>query len=89
MEKAPKIIVFTDIKQDLLNVLNQKISTSAIKFSEKVNIIDGFLNQPLTFEISPSFVIGGPSIPMIILAGETTGQIHFFALKALLPKLFD
>ena len=86
-EKQAKIIKFADIKDKVLNALNQKINQGTLRFAEKIEIVDGFVNQPLTMEMSNSFVLGGPSIPMILLVGNS-GQLYFFALKALLPN-FD
>lgn len=86
--QQPKIIKFADIKADLLTELNKRIADGKIKFPEKVDIVDGFLNSLITMELSGSFVLGGPAIPMIILVGQS-GQIYFFALRALLPKIFE
>lgn len=92
MENNPtqqhKIIKFADIKADLLTELNKRIADGKIKFPEKVDIVDGFLNSLITMELSGAFVLGGPAIPMIILVGQS-GQIYFFALRALLPKIFE
>jgi len=86
--QQPKIIKFADIKQDLLTELNKRISEGKLKFPEKVDIVDGFLNSLITPELSGTFVLGGQSIPMVILVGQS-GQIYFFALRALLPKIFE
>lgn len=86
--QQPKIIKFADIKQDLLAELNKRISEGKLKIPEKVDIVDGFLNNLITMELSGAFVLGGPSIPTIMLVGQS-GQIYFFALRALLPKIFE
>jgi len=82
-----KTIKFETIKADLLRALNEKITSGNWHIIEKVTIIDGFVNQPLSMELSGSFVIGGPAIPMILLVGDDSGQIYYFALKAILPNI--
>lgn len=89
MENNPqKIIQFSEIKQDLLTALNVRITEGKLKLPEKVNLVDGFINQLITPQISNSFILGGPTVPMITVVGES-GQIYFFALRALLPNLFE
>lgn len=83
----PKIIKFSEIKTDLVNALNEKLKSEKLHISEKVTIIDGFVNQPLSMELSGSFVIGGPAVPMIMLVGDESGRIYYFALKAILPNI--
>ena len=76
-------IIFADVKQDILDAL-QKLPQDA-GITEKVGLVDGFINNPLSRELSDSIIIGGPSVPMVLLVGETTGRVYFFALKILLP----
>jgi hypothetical protein len=45
------------------------------------------MNEPFSKEISSSFVIGGPTVPMIMLLGNNSGQIYLFALKIILPDI--
>lgn len=82
-----KIIKFSEIKADLVNALNEKLKSNKLHISEKVTIIDGFVNQPLSMELSGSFIIGGPTVPMIMLVGDESGRIYYFALKAILPEI--
>lgn len=79
----PKIIKFSGIKEKLIPAINAKIPQLGL--SEPVTLIDGFVNQPISLELSGSFVIGGPTVPMVMIVGNNTGRIYFFALKALLP----
>lgn len=83
----PKIIKFSEIKNDLVVALNEKLKGNKLHLTEKVTIIDGFVNQPLSMELSGSFVIGGPAIPMVMLIGDESGRIYYFALKAILPSI--
>ncbi len=88
MENTPlKIVRFSDIKTELVDALNEKLKSNKLHLSEKVTIIDGFVNQPLSTELSGSFVIGGPAVPMIMLVGDESGRIYYFALKAILPNI--
>jgi hypothetical protein len=83
----PKIIKFIDIKEDLINALNKKIRNKDLILNEKITIVDGFVNQPMSVELSGAFVIGGPTVPMIMLVGDMSGRIYYFALKAILPEI--
>ena len=83
----PKIIQFSEIKAELVSALNKKLQSEKLHLSEKVTIIAGFINQPLSMELSGSFVIGGPAVPMIMLVGDDSGRIYYFALKAILPDI--
>ena len=78
-----KTIKFSDIKQRI----ESEIKARKIDFGEQVTLFDGFINQPFCRELSGSYVIGGPTVPMIILVGNKSGQLYFFALKALLTDL--
>ena len=76
-------IKFTEKKEAILVALKSKKN---LGINEPVNLIDGFINQPIYNEFSGNVVIGGPTIPMIALIGNS-GRIYFFALKALLSDL--
>lgn len=77
-------INFTEYKQKILDALTSK---GNLGITEPVTLIDGFINQPISNELSGNIVIGGPAIPMIMLIGNNTGRIYFFALKAVLPNI--
>lgn len=80
-EKRPEILTFTDeIRQKI--IANLKVRDLGI--GEEVTLINGFINQPFNKKLSNDLVIGGPTIPMIILVGNTTGRVYLFALKAIL-----
>jgi hypothetical protein len=81
-----KIIEFQKIKDELVAVLNNNERVKKILLTEKITLVEGFVNEPFRRELSDSIVVSGPSVPMIMLLGES-GQIYFFALKALLPHL--
>lgn len=79
-----KFLKFSEYKDQITKALNNKGNSLGIQ--EPVTLIDGFINQPIYNELTGSFVIGGPTIPMIAVVGKS-GRIYFFALKALLPDL--
>lgn len=78
-------IVFASIKQRILEALEAAVKESGI--NETVGLVDGFLNDPVTHELTDSLVIGGPRVPMVMLVGEKSGRVYLFALKILLPDL--
>jgi len=82
MENKP--LKFSEYKEQITKALNDKGNSLGIQ--EPVTLLDGFINQPIYNELTGSFVIGGPTIPMIAVVGKS-GRIYFFALKALLPDL--
>jgi hypothetical protein len=84
-EKKPKIIAFKDIQNSLMDELKKRLQTLEIK--ESVTLVEGFISQPFNKELSTSFVLGGPTIPMVMLLGNESGRIYLFALKALLKDM--
>ncbi|PIU37414.1 hypothetical protein COT02_01015 [Candidatus Roizmanbacteria bacterium CG07_land_8_20_14_0_80_34_15] len=79
-----KSLKFSEYKEQIVKALNDKGASLGIQ--EPVNLIDGFINQPIYNELTGSFVIGGPTIPMVAVVGNS-GRIYFFALKALFPDI--
>lgn len=79
------LLKFSEIKPKLINALQSK--SAQLGVNEPVTLVDGFVNQPFQSELSGSFVIGGPTIPMVMLVGNNTGRVYFFALKVLLPDV--
>ena len=47
------------------------------------SLLDGFVNLPLTEEISSNVIIGGPSVPCAVLGCNNCGNLSFHALGAL------
>lgn len=75
---------FEEYKQKIIDALKAK---GNLGITEPVTLVDGFVNQPIQNELSGSFVLGGPAIPMIMLLGNNSGRIYHFALKAILPDI--
>lgn len=81
MEEKQEILMFTDeIKQKI--IANLKVRDLGI--GEDVTLISGFINQPINRKLSNDLVVGGPTLPMVILVGNMTGRVYLFALKAIL-----
>ncbi len=81
--KEQKNIKFEDIKPKLLSVLEQK----AEALGEPVSLIEGFVSGPFSTELSDSVILGGPTVPMVMLLGKESGRLYFFALKVLLKNI--
>ena len=80
---AQKRIKFDDVKQSILAALEQKTKT----VGEPVSLVDGFASSPFSTELSDTVLLGGPTIPMVILVGNESGRLYFFALKAILKDI--
>lgn len=78
-----KKIKFEDIKPDILSALQQK----AKALGEPVSLVDGFVSSQFNNELSDSVLLGGPTIPMVMLIGKESGRLYFYALKALLNNI--
>ena len=77
-------IKFEEYKQKIIDALKLK---GNLGISEPITLVDGFVNQSIQKELSGGLIIGGPTIPMIMLVGSQTGRIYYFALKAILPDV--
>ena len=76
---------FLEYRDEILSALNEKMSRGEIKIQEKVTLVDGFFMQSFQ-DSSEGIQLGGPTVPSIMLVGES-GQIYFFAIKAILPDI--
>lgn len=80
-----KLIKFNEYKDQIIAAIER--NSNLLQINEPVTLVDGFVNQPVSSELSGSFIIGGPTIPLVMLVGNTTGRVYYFALKALLPRI--
>jgi len=78
-----KILEFESVKPQIIQALKEP--NRKITITEPVSLVDGFVSQFYSMEMTDSIVLGGPTIPIIMLLGES-GQIYFFALKALIEN---
>lgn len=82
-DQKKKIIKFEEIRKEIVSALEER----KISINESVTLLDGFVNEPFGKELSDSIVLGGPTIPMVMLIGNESGQVYFFALKAILKNI--
>ncbi|MCX6808919.1 MAG: hypothetical protein NTW50_04650 [Candidatus Berkelbacteria bacterium] len=80
-------IKFEDYKQRISDAVQRKLQSAPIAGENGFTLIEGFVMQPLSNEVSGNIVIGGPTIPMVAIVGNTSGRIYYFALKLLLPEV--
>lgn len=83
------IVKFSEIKNELQLELEKRLKESPILGEAGFTLIDGFSNLSLQTELSNSVIVGGPSIPMVAIVGNTSGRVYTFALKAILPRLWE
>lgn len=77
------IIKFEDYRQRITDAVQTKLRATPITGENGFTLVDGFIMQPLSNEVSGNIVIGGPTIPLVAIVGNTSGRIYYFALKAL------
>ncbi len=80
-------IKFDDYKQRITDAIQAKLQMTPIIGENGFTLVEGFIMQPLSKEVSGNIVIGGPTIPLVAIVGNTSGRMYYFALKALLPNL--
>lgn len=78
---------FSDIKEELQDALKRKLAAAPIPHENGFALIEGFMTLPLQSEWSTNLILGGPSIPIVGIVGNTSGRIYTFALKAILPDI--
>lgn len=79
---------FSEHKEKIQEALNSRLANTAFSGEDKgFTLVDGFFNLPIQDELSGDIIIGGPTIPMISIVGNSTGRMYFFALKVLLPDI--
>ena len=83
-----KTVKFLEIKKELQDKIQEKLKLSPIPNEAGFTLIDGFTNLSLQEDISNNVIIGGPSIPMVGIVGNTSGRIYTFALRILMPDLW-
>jgi len=80
-------IKFDDYKQRITDAIQEKLKAGLIAGENGFTLVEGFIMQPLSKELSGNLIIGGPTIPLVAIVGNTSGRMYYFALKALLPDL--
>lgn len=74
---------FEELKPRILQALQQRRIEGELT---GLTLVDGFVMQGLQDRTNGIF-IGGKSIPLVAVVGNTSGRMYYFALKALLPDL--
>ena len=81
-------IKFEDYKEKITSKISENVlSKNIIIDPEGFILLDGFINMPIQLILNGSFNLGGPTLPAVAIIGKSTGLIHYFALKALLPEI--
>ena len=80
-----KTIKFKDCRKDIIKAIEDR--KDDLNINESVNLIDGFINQPVYQEVSGNAILGSATIPTIAVVGKNSGRIYSFPLQALLPDL--
>lgn len=86
-------LLFEDIKNELLPIINEKIKF--IPHDPKgFTLIEGFISCPLQKEftrpdksILSSIATISTSIPLVAVIGNSSGVIYYLSIKYLMPKL--
>ena len=76
-------IKFDEYKQRITDAIQAKLRSVPILGENGFTLVEGFIMQPLSNEVSGNIVIGGPTIPLVAVVGNTSGRMYYFALKAL------
>lgn len=80
---------FNSLKKQITEALNDRFSKQGALFSGETSgftLVDGFVMQSIQDKLGGIY-IGGKSIPMVMVVGNSSGRIYYFALKALLPDV--
>lgn len=78
-----KIIQWDDIKNDVLQVLKKQSGLT----EPNITMVDGIISSQFLTEMNNSPMLGGPTIPMVAVINDDSGQLYFYALKALIKEL--
>lgn len=58
-------IKFSDIKDEIQQALQKKLTINPIQGEAGFSLIEGFMTLHIQTEISSSLIAGGPSIPIV------------------------
>ncbi len=81
------VINFEAYKGQIQAAIQQRITQGLISDPAGFILLDGYINLPLQKEMGGAFVIGGPTVPAVAVVGKSTGIVHTFALKVLIPNI--
>jgi hypothetical protein len=66
--------------------IQEKLRENGIVDPAGFSLVDGFIMQPLSAEVSGNLTLGGPTLPLVAVVANTSGRVYYFAAKALLPS---
>lgn len=75
-------VKFIDVKYKIIEAIKNR-SVDKLGINESVTLFEGFINSPYQTTIESCDFLGGPFVPMVLLVGEETGRLYFFAYHAL------
>jgi len=77
-------VKFEDVKDILMEKLSPKLDL--INPNEEFILMEGFISSPYTTELSNVLLIGGPTIPLVMVFGKKTSLMYFFSYKDLMEE---
>lgn len=87
MEQNINKIEFQKIKVRLREAIDAALRKDLLNPSDYELIENSFINQSIQAELSNNIIIGGSTLPMVAVVKKSTGQLFFYALKALIHDL--
>lgn len=82
MNNKESVIEFSKVKQRIKEAIEDKFEI--LDFKESVTLLDGFVNSPYSKTQPTTELFGGPFVPMVMLVGNETGRVYFFAYNLLI-----
>lgn len=83
--------ISADEKQKIINALKDKQALLPCPRcnKQKFTLLDGYFNQSIQQSLQTGLVIGGPSIPSVVIVCENCGYMsqHALGVLGLLPKV--
>jgi hypothetical protein len=80
-------IIFEEYRTRIEDAINIRIKNGSLKDPSGFILLEGFVNISYNKKYENSILIGGLSVPCVSIVGKSTGLVHTFALKILLPDI--
>ena len=77
---------FKKYSEDILKKLKENKN---LTLQGNWTIMEFFVNQSIQEEISGNIVIGGPTLPLVVMMNTDTGEVKYFSLKFLIGDLIE
>lgn len=78
---------FAQLLGEIQTALNVKVQAGSFHPDTLLILLEGFIYTPIQPNVGGNYIIGGPAIPMVGAVGNNTGQVYYFPLKALVPRV--